>query len=600
MRSFAKKILLICFVFIGSGFADKDRQVDFLVCEAANNKKGIRVFQGQDGWLFHPGDLATNLEISDDALPYLARLNRALEQQGVRLLIANLPTRGMLHHNKFDNNQPFFKSYNNSLANYSFLKVNLVLNSVGILTPNLLQPFKNQGKPYNYSFTRDSHWSPSGSRVVAQEISRVIKALPEYKLIASQQFKTHTGDIKNRRTDLAYYVRKVCGNVKIPPEPEQVYKTIPVGNVVQDRDLFGDKLIPEIVLIGTSNSANNQVNFWGFLQDFLDIEILNVSIPAGGTWTAIKDYFLKTKPTDYPRVAIWEFPYGIVFQLNKLQPYRELIPSIYGICDQSLITNQVRITHNNLSGNLINFPNSLEKSPWRSVQAKIDPNQATSPNGQKDADKMVFSGLKPRLLYRYQTHKPLASKTFRQRIWLWTDKSQPTQVKLHLYAHPNLKDLKSINIELNNEPTLYELSHTFRQAQKNTSLVMRVDGSPKGEQNYLYAWNAQLYEDNPLQVITNSKSLPIKGSDYYLAMEFSDLSILDFGIRIKHADEQIEIFNIQRSTRVNNSGKFFLELSPNIKSNLKEISLNLPTNSTGTLKTYICQAPNVLLLKSEF
>ena len=440
-----KIILLIFLLVMNLTFANQDKKVDFHICEMANYNDKVKIFQGQDGWLFHSGDLVTDLEIHADALPYLAKLNKVLKQQGVRLIIANLPTRGMLHNDKFDNNQTFFKDYNNSLARYSFLKANLILNSTGILTPDLLQPFEQQGKPYDFSFARDSHWNSNGSRVVAQELSKIIRSLPEYQLMIPKHFETHVGKIRNRKTSLALHVERACENIKVPTELEQLYETLQVDNVTQTSNLFENNTIPEIVLVGTSNSARNQANFWGFLQDFLDIEVLNISVGAGGVWTAMKDYFIETEPINYPKIIVWEFPYRIIVQLNQLNQYRQLIPSIYGKCKQSLLTNKINI----LPNNLINLP-----------------------------------------------------------------------------------------------------------------------------------------------LIINSDSLPITGNGYYLDIGFSDLSVLDFDVVIKHVDKQAEVINIQRSSRVQNNGKFFLEFSKDINSDVEEVSLSLPEDSKGTLEIHICKVPD--------
>lgn len=95
--------------------------------------------------------------------------------------------------------------------------------------------------------------------------------------------------------------------------------------------LFGDAASPPVVLVGSSFSQD-VLNFSGFLQESLSLEVLNMSVPGGGTFSGIKDYLLDNAYLETPpSFLIWEFPaYGTVDTWQG--DFNHLIGSAYGTC----------------------------------------------------------------------------------------------------------------------------------------------------------------------------------------------------------------------------------------------------------------------------
>jgi alginate biosynthesis protein AlgX len=83
----------------------------------------------------------------------------------------------------------------------------------------------------------------------------------------------------------------------------------------------------------------------------------------------------------------------------------------------------------------------------------------------------------------------------------------------------------------------------------------------------------------------------IQGENYYLHLRASDLSLVEFDIILSHRDGSVDRAPIDRSTRVSNTGEFFLELSREITSPLREVSLTVPAGVTGTIDAQICKMP---------
>ena len=83
----------------------------------------------------------------------------------------------------------------------------------------------------------------------------------------------------------------------------------------------------------------------------------------------------------------------------------------------------------------------------------------------------------------------------------------------------------------------------------------------------------------------------IYGEDYYLHWQASDLSLAEFEVVSFYEDGSVDTTPIDRSTRVSNNGEYYLELSRDVSSPLKEVSLNIPAGTTGTITAQVCRAP---------
>lgn len=83
----------------------------------------------------------------------------------------------------------------------------------------------------------------------------------------------------------------------------------------------------------------------------------------------------------------------------------------------------------------------------------------------------------------------------------------------------------------------------------------------------------------------------VVGPGYYLRLQASDLSLVEFTVNLTHQDGSADVAPILRSTRVSNTGEYYLELSREISAPLTGVSLTVPAGTTGTIDTQLCRAP---------
>jgi alginate biosynthesis protein AlgX len=83
----------------------------------------------------------------------------------------------------------------------------------------------------------------------------------------------------------------------------------------------------------------------------------------------------------------------------------------------------------------------------------------------------------------------------------------------------------------------------------------------------------------------------VAGTDYYVAMKFSDDSVTEFGVTFEHKGGTKDTVDMKRSPLLPNSGLFFTELSGGIKQPLQTARISVPAGSGGRLRARLCKVP---------
>ncbi len=315
---------------LGAGFLARlgfqDRQTYF--CDAANEPASYtdewfyRLQPAPGGWLLRSDDLLTSFELEHQTLKYLVTLDKALKRQGVTLVVAAQPPRGVaLAADSLPDYAPGdaaaqYEAARNTLQNAGLHVTDLA--TVAVKTPN-------------YFFRRDHHWTPDGSRASAEAVAATLESTPAFGSVRAEQHTFKTEKVRTEAQVGSYgeAVGRICG--KNPPAEKLTrYQTEP-AEASPDEGLFGASA-PPVALAGTSNSVRKDLNFEGFLEQATGLEVLNVATVGGGPQAALEAYlrsetFRQAKPV----FLVWEF--ATLFDAPQ-DPrfYRQLIPSVQGVC----------------------------------------------------------------------------------------------------------------------------------------------------------------------------------------------------------------------------------------------------------------------------
>lgn len=302
-------------------------------CEAARTPAAYRgewfyrLHPGPDGWLLRDDDLTTTFRLDETTLSYLTRLNRALAAEGVTLILAAQPPRGVALE------AGSVAGYDPGAALKSYGEARAALEQRGLQVTDLAAVVRDTP---NYFFKRDHHWTPEGAERSAGAIAEVIKSTAAYRTETPtpQTFRTEAVGREAQVGSFGEAIGRICGE-NPPAERLTRYRTqadrTGAASVPADT-LFGETPAPPIALVGTSNSAREDLNFAGFLEQATGLTVLNASAVGGGPQAALESYL--RSPTFWeaePDFIVWEF--ATLFDLPR-DPifYRQLIPSVRGAC----------------------------------------------------------------------------------------------------------------------------------------------------------------------------------------------------------------------------------------------------------------------------
>lgn len=342
-----RALLLTLTLLVGLGAASvwwREARNQSYFCEAAatpaayRNEWFYRLHPGPNGWLLRDDDLTTVFEPDETTLAYLTRLNRALTAEGVTLILAAQPPRGVALA------AGSIAGYDPGPALRSYGAARAALQQTGLHVTDLAAVVRDTP---GYFFKRDHHWTPDGAERSAKAVAELIKSTAAYPTMTPPQtFRTEAVRQEEQVGSFGEAIGRICGE-NPPAERLTRYRTHadPTGAETSPADaLFGETLAPPIALVGTSNSARQDLNFAGFLEQATGLAVLNASAVGGGPQAALESYlrsptFREAKPT----FIVWEF--ATLFDLPE-DPifYRQLIPSVRGPCNVATGSASVRKT----------------------------------------------------------------------------------------------------------------------------------------------------------------------------------------------------------------------------------------------------------------
>jgi len=324
--------LLLALVGVGLFFWWRSAGRPVYFCEAAATPAAYqdewfyRLHAGPDGWLLRDDDLTTRFMLQPGTLGYLERLTDALEARGVTLVLAAQPPRGTAL------SAESVPGYDPAAALRRYDEARAALEGTGLHVIDLAAVVRDTP---DYFFKRDHHWTPAGAEASAQAVARDLEVTGSDAGLEPQAFRTERVGREEQLGSFGAAIGRICGE-NPPAEPLTRYQT--TARETPPGGLFGDAPAPPITLVGTSNSAREDLNFAGFLEEATGLSVLNAAAVGGGPQAALEAYLRSdTFHESTPAFIVWEF--ATLFDLPQ-DPrfYRQLIPSVEGACTQAAST----------------------------------------------------------------------------------------------------------------------------------------------------------------------------------------------------------------------------------------------------------------------
>jgi alginate O-acetyltransferase complex protein AlgJ len=258
---------------------------------------------GDDGMLFTQEEFEVTRadpQILQKRIDRITRTARELQQQGQELVVVIVPAKGRVLASYVP------RRLRQLALSERYTQVIQGLREEGVVVVDALSAMRAHPRQTDLFLRHDTHWTITGSTIVAKEIQAVLTdlALPDPQRGA--EFFLATLDTVSHTGDLTVFVPlgRFASLVGIEAEritPVQAQATTP-------GDLFALPDIP-VVLVGTSFSAGQLWSFPEILKYYLQADLVNLAEEGKGPFAPMERFLSEGPPEGvYPQVVIWEIP----------------------------------------------------------------------------------------------------------------------------------------------------------------------------------------------------------------------------------------------------------------------------------------------------
>lgn len=263
---------------------------------AGEGRKGV--IAGKDGWLFTAEEARPLMPDLGPSLDQIAQVREDLAEAGAMLVLVPVPAKMDVAAHHAD--APELSA--NMAGLYASFIDGLRREGIDVVDTRPALIAMDHAAPA--FFATDTHWTLEGAKAVAQNV-----AASGFVALGDSEMKIEPQPARAITGDLVSYVTTDALAPMIGLAPEHVAPYIATTAADTDLgDLFGPQSV-DIVLIGTSYSANPDWSFTEALKLSLKADVLNAAAQGQGPVQPMVDYLASDGFRDSPpKVVIWEFP----------------------------------------------------------------------------------------------------------------------------------------------------------------------------------------------------------------------------------------------------------------------------------------------------
>lgn len=258
------------------------------------------VLVGKNNWLFSSEEFTYHKEFMkniQEKIEKIKSIKRKLNSKKIDLMVVIVPSKARLY-------SEFLGDYKRPLewekVHGDFLES---LRRENIQVISVLAAMRSAKPKGDLFFRTDTHWTPLGSRVAAQVISKsnfleTIKTQTTQYIWVSQEKESYSGDL------LKFIPVRFLGG--LAPKPDTLNLSKLENSTSSSLNLL-EESAPEIALVGTSYSANPKFGFLDALKFELQADIVNLSEVGKGFISPMEKFLTSTNQKGI-KLVIWEIP----------------------------------------------------------------------------------------------------------------------------------------------------------------------------------------------------------------------------------------------------------------------------------------------------
>ena len=255
------------------------------------------VVVGREGWLYTDEEFEVHADAEDRVrakLYAITSIRQALAHRGIELQVALIPAKARVYPEFLTDRRP--PAERETL----YQRVRGALIRQGIDVPDINGALNTCKRAEPVFLRTDTHWTPQGARCAAHKLAGIGPVYIQDGAVLGQSHQDLHGDLM-RFLPLDPWFESFL------PEPDQLTQLEPDVPSGAGNALLGDAAFPELVLIGTSYSADPRWGFARWLMQALEEDVLNLAKEGEGPMSPMRD-FLRRPLEITPRKLIWEIP----------------------------------------------------------------------------------------------------------------------------------------------------------------------------------------------------------------------------------------------------------------------------------------------------
>lgn len=268
-------------------------------------KKGLLI--GTDGWFFSAEEFIVSAaaeQALDDNLNFIGKASQQLASHGVDLIVVLIPSKARLLNSKTGRHRPA------KLHREMYSQVINSLDKKHILTVDGWQEMRAHAYSESLYLKTDTHWSSQGAALMASRTAALFyQHLPQLSL-APQEFITESSGEQSVQGDLLRFLplSPLFDNLMPTAESVDIYQTYAAEeDFLLAMDMSEE--LGEVVLLGTSFSADRRWNFDGALKQALTVDVQNLAEQGQGPIVPMADFLKDQLPAATNlKLVIWEIP----------------------------------------------------------------------------------------------------------------------------------------------------------------------------------------------------------------------------------------------------------------------------------------------------
>lgn len=307
-------------------------------CTDLASRIAIPSVEGANGVFYRiDPDLQMFHAFADETVADLAELSQVLAASGTTLIYLPVPTKALAMPDQLPQAARDL-GFDLPIATTVYDDILRRLADAGVLSANLRSALRTAPEAPQSFFATDERLTSAGARRAAAALAEVISATPGFVDLPKSRFETQATGTAELPSDTHAILQRHC-SIDLPPVLADTFATtrFQSGTETTDTAIFGGGSSGQIAIVGTDYTGGAAANLAGFLAEATGLEVIEYTVPQGGSFAAISTYLTSRGfAENRPAYLVWANPVFNSLAQHGDAPLRELVAAAGDTCRVAL------------------------------------------------------------------------------------------------------------------------------------------------------------------------------------------------------------------------------------------------------------------------